>query len=319
MKGVDPQDTINKQIKNDYDIFIGIMWSKVGTKTARAESGTIEEFERAFSRARDGQNVDAMFYFNSAPLAIDQINPVQIQKIQEFKERLGAEGVYYWNYVGVDRFEEFVRVHLNLKLKSISEKENSRDNKENEGVTNIDEEEDDIGILDILSDFTQSSFYLFTGMNSIQTTIHELIDDLSERTDELSKFQGNSMQKYSVALNKTTIVMNKFSQRFEVESKDFGHGLSESMKSFSRLIEISNEYNINIPQMDQIANQVREIHSKLIEFKVAINQASSTLDTIPPLQKNFNKSLKSVKGHFINMSRDVMTTIATIESMEKLI
>ena len=42
--GVDPQDTINSQIGDKYDIFIGLMWGKFGTPTGRAGSGTEEEF-----------------------------------------------------------------------------------------------------------------------------------------------------------------------------------------------------------------------------------------------------------------------------------
>jgi hypothetical protein len=45
--GDDPQDVINEQIPDDYDIFIGIMWCRFGTPTGRAGSGTAEEFQRA--------------------------------------------------------------------------------------------------------------------------------------------------------------------------------------------------------------------------------------------------------------------------------
>ncbi|MGQ9373299.1 DUF4062 domain-containing protein [Acinetobacter tandoii] len=45
-----PQDVINNQIGDDYDIFIGILWARFGTPTNKAESGTLEEFERAYSR-----------------------------------------------------------------------------------------------------------------------------------------------------------------------------------------------------------------------------------------------------------------------------
>lgn len=31
--GADAQDVINEQIPNDYDLFIGIMWCRYGTKT----------------------------------------------------------------------------------------------------------------------------------------------------------------------------------------------------------------------------------------------------------------------------------------------
>ena len=50
--GNDAQDVINKQIEDDYDIFIGIIGSKFGTPTKRFGSGTLEEFNRAYEKAR---------------------------------------------------------------------------------------------------------------------------------------------------------------------------------------------------------------------------------------------------------------------------
>src|SRR4051794_11197900 len=44
--GEDPQAVINRQTP-DYDIFVGIVWSRFGTPTKRAGSGTEEEFDRA--------------------------------------------------------------------------------------------------------------------------------------------------------------------------------------------------------------------------------------------------------------------------------
>src|ERR1035437_7780621 len=41
--GQDPQQVINSQIGDDYDIFIGIMWACFGTETGRFGSGTEEE------------------------------------------------------------------------------------------------------------------------------------------------------------------------------------------------------------------------------------------------------------------------------------
>ncbi|MBN2251236.1 MAG: DUF4062 domain-containing protein, partial [Candidatus Altiarchaeota archaeon] len=49
----DPQAVINKQIDDDYDIFIGIMWKRLGTPTERGGSGTEEEFDRAYKRYLD--------------------------------------------------------------------------------------------------------------------------------------------------------------------------------------------------------------------------------------------------------------------------
>ena len=43
--GEDAQDVINRQI-SPFDVLVGIMWRRFGTRTKRAESGTEEEFKR---------------------------------------------------------------------------------------------------------------------------------------------------------------------------------------------------------------------------------------------------------------------------------
>src|SRR5450759_5964406 len=82
----DPQEAINEQIAPDYDVFIGILWGRIGTPTPRAESGTIEEFDRAYSRFTSGKNMpEIMLYFKDAPIAPSKIDTNQMEKIQSFR------------------------------------------------------------------------------------------------------------------------------------------------------------------------------------------------------------------------------------------
>jgi len=48
--GKDAQAVINEQIGTEYDIFIGILWSRLGTPTPRFASGTLEEFYAAYEK-----------------------------------------------------------------------------------------------------------------------------------------------------------------------------------------------------------------------------------------------------------------------------
>src|SRR5438034_3225907 len=50
--GRDAQDVLNRELTDDPDIFIGLMWGRYGTPTGRAGSGTEEEFTRALARYR---------------------------------------------------------------------------------------------------------------------------------------------------------------------------------------------------------------------------------------------------------------------------
>jgi hypothetical protein len=63
--GEDGQDVINQQIGDDYNIFVGIMWKKFGTKTNRAGSGTEEEFNRAYQQYNEKKSIQIMFYFRT--------------------------------------------------------------------------------------------------------------------------------------------------------------------------------------------------------------------------------------------------------------
>jgi hypothetical protein len=63
--GTRPQEVINRTIVDDCDLVVGIFWTRLGSPSGEADSGTIEEIERA-SRA----SKPVMLYFSRA-----EINP----------------------------------------------------------------------------------------------------------------------------------------------------------------------------------------------------------------------------------------------------
>ena len=59
--GRDPQEVVNQQI-GKYDIFVGIIWKRLGTPTALARSGTEEEFQHAYSIWQKNKSFPVLFY-----------------------------------------------------------------------------------------------------------------------------------------------------------------------------------------------------------------------------------------------------------------
>jgi hypothetical protein len=57
--GASPQDLINDRVLEDCDLLIGIFWTRLGSPTTRAPSGTVEEIQR---HVRAGK--PAMVYFS---------------------------------------------------------------------------------------------------------------------------------------------------------------------------------------------------------------------------------------------------------------
>jgi hypothetical protein len=110
--GEDAQDVINRQIAPG-DVFVGILWNRFGTPTRRAESGTKEEFDRAYAYWKQYGRPKIMFYFNRAPFSPSSEDELeQKRKVLAFKKELGDKGALYWEYNGADEFERVVRGHL---------------------------------------------------------------------------------------------------------------------------------------------------------------------------------------------------------------
>jgi hypothetical protein len=79
--GTRPQQALNAQIVRPCDMLIGMFWTKLGTSTGVAESGTVEEIDQ-FVAARK----PALLYFSSRPIDPDKINLDQHKKLRMFKE-----------------------------------------------------------------------------------------------------------------------------------------------------------------------------------------------------------------------------------------
>ncbi len=103
-----PQGRINPLI--DYcELFIGIIGARFGSPTGRSKSGTQEEYEYALSLLanQDLPLCDIKIYFYDYSLKHSQVDPEQLMKVREFKEKLEkGKQIFYWT---VDTLEEFKR------------------------------------------------------------------------------------------------------------------------------------------------------------------------------------------------------------------
>jgi hypothetical protein len=115
--GEDGQDVINEQIGDDYDIFIGILGVRFGTPTHRAESGTQEEFQRAFARFKaDPSSVRIMMYFSEVPVNPRQIDVEQLRKVNEFQIEIQNDGVLTYSFDSSSRLAMLLRLHLTRQI-----------------------------------------------------------------------------------------------------------------------------------------------------------------------------------------------------------
>jgi hypothetical protein len=108
-----PQAIINKQLVENCDILIGTFWTRLGTATGAAVSGTAEEIEEF---RRSGKRV--LLYFSSAPLPPENLQIDQYRALTEYKATLGDKGLYF-QYDSVSNLRELLQRHLAVTMAEI--------------------------------------------------------------------------------------------------------------------------------------------------------------------------------------------------------
>jgi len=100
-----PQALINKQALNSSDIVVGFFWSRFGSPTGVALSGTVEEIREGIA-----QKKPVMVYFSKrTPAARPKAD--EQAKIDQFKADFGRQALF-WEYSDITSFEKAFRNHL---------------------------------------------------------------------------------------------------------------------------------------------------------------------------------------------------------------
>lgn len=117
--GGDSQEIINKQLVKDSDLIIAIFWTRLGTPTARADSGTVEEINQHISTGKP-----TMVYFSRKPINYD-MSFDQREALRTFEGEIRSKGLL-GEFTNDAEFKERVRDDLERTahriLEAISER-----------------------------------------------------------------------------------------------------------------------------------------------------------------------------------------------------
>ena len=101
-----PQGIINKQLVQHCDLLIGAFWTRLGTNSGKATSGTVEEIEEI---RKAGKPV--LLYFSSAPVVPESLDIEQYKALTQYKASLKPHGLY-GNYDDIATFQSQLQRHL---------------------------------------------------------------------------------------------------------------------------------------------------------------------------------------------------------------
>lgn len=105
------QQMINDRLLSHCDLLVGIFWTRLGSPTGVAASGTVEEIGEHVKAGKP-----AMLYFSKAPVVPDSLDPDQYAKLKEFKTWAMTQGLVS-EFENAADFREKLRRDLELNLR----------------------------------------------------------------------------------------------------------------------------------------------------------------------------------------------------------
>ena len=145
-----PQQVINEDIGKNYDIFLGILWSKFGTPTNDFNSGTEEEFYTAYGlHQKNPETIKIMIYFKTAAVPFDKIDTNSIDSIRRFKDDLKKKNVLFWEYTTIEELQSLLRIQLSRQILELNDKSTNKTQNDKSPVI-VEPTEDEFGVLDYL-------------------------------------------------------------------------------------------------------------------------------------------------------------------------
>ena len=109
--GEPPQKILNKQLLEKSDLLVAIFWTRIGTATGDAESGTVEEIREHIKAGKP-----VMIYFCEKEASPHSLDLEQFAKLAAIRAEFQAQGLID-TYTRGDELRDKVERHLNDKVR----------------------------------------------------------------------------------------------------------------------------------------------------------------------------------------------------------
>jgi hypothetical protein len=312
--GEDAQAVINREIPQDYDIFIGIMWTRFGTPTERAASGTYEEFQHAVSRhTREPQSISVMVYFKDVAVIPSQIDADQLAAVQRFRHEISTSGLYF-TFESRDTLLTLLRMHLSRKVQEWSERAGTKDAGSSITVVQTSvqampagsEAPEELGLIDLI-EFAEDGIGRLNGvMTGMAAELDRLSVEIISRTGEL-----NDAKDASGSIDRS--VMKQVGGRAARNLKDYASTVAVNTPVFqsathSTFAAIADSAALYLDFDENGVKELRTIHKQIIVLRPALARARGTtsgfrrtLERLPRITAEFNSARSSAVRELLKL------------------
>ncbi|HIP37394.1 MAG TPA: DUF4062 domain-containing protein [Crocinitomix sp.] len=322
-----PQEIITSDLGDDYDLFIGLIWKKFGTPTNNAESGTEEEFLNAYNRFLENPNsLQILFYFNSKPVSISEINPEQLLKIQNFKSDIGTnKKVLHWDYQDTQQLNKFLRIHIPQRILDLRKTEQNKVAiiEPNE-VLEVEILSEDFGLIDY-QEMIEDNFRESTeSLSRISDATEWIGEQLNKKTAELNGMTANGNQPGRKTLRnyfiRTAKVMDNYASRIEPEIPIFYEHFEKGIDAMSNVINISrNDLNVEQEEIEETQESLTSLINGISFSIESMNDFLQSIKDLPRMSKELNKAKSNVGIKLNDLLDNLRISLSIANELEKSI
>ncbi len=325
-----PQDVVNSQIGDDYDVFIGILWARFGTPTLEYKSGTEEEFYRAYERYKDGDDVELMIYRKDESVSLSAIDVEQLQKVNIFTSKVADLGGYYFTFTGKEQFHDMLLKHLEGVIRELGKQTNHCSQKA-PLVTCTDTIErvplkagrEMWGLFEYNEFIVCTCSEVKANVERISNLTEMIGRDMQLHTRELNMINRNSNELYikSILLN-TARDMNKYAKAIDEPNTIWYVKYLEIQQAIKEMIDVAEGF-VPEKEWEGLVDNLREMYSAMGKAYSAMRQLYSAVNTLPKISQPLNFAKLNVcnklKSIITNLKAGKLYCDETIEYVENTI
>lgn len=282
--GKTPQDVIFEQRWDKIDIFIAIVWRRLG-------EGTEEEFLKAYDQYKgDPRSIIMMVYFKNVAGKLSDINPHELSRVNEFRNSIADRGGLYREFNSLEEFEQLLRVNLTMAIHDLPKRDHNQILGGERQSTDNGSDGDEPGLLDLVEDAELYGTAINSVVNHINKLTVELGSRIEERREEMRLLDKQDIGAFRNTIGNSAADLDWYSSEMETDIPKFRESFSRFIETYTHILEIQEVFETNAEGTIEARDQLVSMRDSIDGLIPTISDFRNTIKGLPPIARNLNRA-----------------------------